>query len=180
VWARRLTILQPRDSLIARTYARAAFSDATWGLPLLCYGSKVFHRWAATRVVPTWRRGNTQPPPTPRTCVGGGGETVAMVSWPFSYKETTQTLFSCDRSACVLRTRLIREKLDVVWRLVTHSTRQGWQERKVCRDVLLVDAGPRSHSHCYRGWQFAGRNPPPDRRPRTSSSSTRQPISIHA
>jgi hypothetical protein len=51
---------------------------------------------------------------------------------------------------------------------------------KVCRDVLLVDAGARSHSHCYRCWQFAGRHPPADCRPRTSSSSTRQPISIHA
>ncbi|CAM6043006.1 unnamed protein product, partial [Sphagnum compactum] len=36
---------------------------------------------------------------------------------------------------------------------------------KVCRDVLLVDAGPRRDSHCYRGWQFACRDPPAHRPP---------------
>jgi len=69
-------------------------------------------------------------------------------------------------------TTAIQSSLDIA-----HST-QGWRERELCNDGFGHD--PRINSHCYRGWQFAGRNPPTDRPPRRSSSSRRQSISVHA
>jgi hypothetical protein len=55
--------------------------------------------------------------PTPRTCMEGGGSR----HWPRTLKNNRMwpgvlrtILISCDRSACVRRIRLIREKLEVV------------------------------------------------------------------